>query len=375
MAKFKAMGVYAGIGAMLIAFHQRKSWKVLGNLEDRKIHTFRDEDGDNTFEEYFHAPLLPLDFTLNKEDDEIDLIAAQPKCGGFSNLYGTGRKSTDTTTATEAYGKDILTTIEKIKEIKPKVFYLENLPKSLTVVTAEMWHYMLPNYNIQFEYVSNYHYGNPQKGRNRLYVIGCRKDLDFIFMPREVKTGGTVKERIGDLQGQEGKVPNHDKHSRTDTDNLTNLAEDNTWKEIAKFVLTLKEGENLPYVAQDGDTKRRIGSNKLHWNKHSHTLAGIKGAKFHPRTGYPVSIRERCRLQGYPDDFLIYGTRYQEDGTWSLRKNANVVRQLNNTVPYEFTLEFFKQLNYYLMTGDLMYENPVRTIKPNKFVEEARKTK
>ena len=50
MAKFKALGVYAGIGAMLIAFNQRKSWKVLGNLEDRKIHTFRDEDGTLTHE-------------------------------------------------------------------------------------------------------------------------------------------------------------------------------------------------------------------------------------------------------------------------------------------------------------------------------------
>lgn len=368
----KALGVYAGIGAMLIAAKQ-KGWNILGNLEDRKIHTFTDDAGQNTFTEYFGTEIMPIDVNFAIRGG-VDLIAAQPKCGGFSSLYGTGRKSTDKTSAIQKYGDGIRLTIDIIRSVQPKVFYLENLAKSLNVVTASDWIRLLPDYNIQFEWVSNYHYGNPQKGRNRMYVIGCHKDLDFIFIPQETKIGDTVEQRIGDLVGKEGGYINHDLHSRSDTDNITNLAKSTRWEDIAEFVKTLKEGENLPYKAQDGTIKRRIGSNKLHWKKHSHTLAGIKGAKFHPLTGMPISIRERCRLQGYPDDFIIHGTKYMDDGTWSLRKNSYPVRQLNNTVPYEFTKEFIRQLDYYFRNDDLIVDKAIRQLKPQPLIEIARRT-
>lgn len=370
----RAVGVYAGIGAMLLAFKEQ-GWHIVCNYEDRSIHTYRDTEGRNTFEENFNAPMkLPNDVG-EVARGEVELVASQPKCGGFSNLYGTGRKSTDTTTSRSEYGKGILSSIYMIESLQPKYFYLENLPKSLTIVSAEQWHSLLPDYNLQFEYVSNYHYGNPQKGRNRMYVIGCHKDLDFIFVPQEVRNGGTVKGRIGDLVGREGEVPNHEFHSSTDTDNITNLAKGNKWRDIAVFNLGLEPGENIPYRAQDGNIKRRIGSNKLKWDQHSHTLAGVKGLKIHPLTGYPISIRERCRLQGYPDSFIIYGTRFNDDGTWTLSKNSNIVRQLNNTVPYEFTEEFAEQLCYYEETGDLLHETPVRGIKPNPLIEKARKAR
>jgi len=368
----KVLGVYAGIGAMLIAFRQT-GWEVLGNIEDRKIHTFKDSEGRNTFTDNFDgAPMLPLNSQI--DGGQIDLIAAQPKCGGFSQLYGTGRKASEATGDVENYGTNILRTIEFIRTIRPRFFYFENLPKSLLLITPKMWRDSLPGYHLQFEWVSNYHYGNPQKGRNRLYIIGCNRDEDFIFMPREIIRADTVEERIQDLVFARD-VPNNELHSRSDTDNICNLAESNTWEDIARYVKTLKEGENLPYLAKDGTIKRRIGSNKLHWKKHSHTLAGIKGAKFHPETGYPISIRERCRLQGYPDDFIIYGTKINDDGTWTLRRNSNVVRQLNNTIPYEFTEEFARQLNYYIKKGDLLHENPIRKLKPNPIIENARKSK
>lgn len=369
--RFTAVGSFAGIGAMLIPFKQRKDWTVLGNHENRKIHIYSDSNGKNTFTEYFKAPIW-----ANRMPDwvkEPTLIAGQPKCGGFSSLYGTGRQAGTKTSGLEQYGSMLLETIDDIDEVKPQVFFIDNLAKSLLLVTSQMWRDSLPDYDIHFHWVSNYHYGNPQKGRNRLFIIGSRNG--FRFVARENKSGGTVADRIGDLLNVPwGSIPNHDKHSRKDTDNLCNLAKSNTWKDIAKFVKeNCKNGENLPYRAKDGTIKRRIGSNKLHWNKHSHTLAGIKGAKFHPIHGYPISIRERCRLQGYPDDFVIQGISYMPDGTWSLRKNSNPVRQLNNTVPLEFCEEFANQLCYFLKHGKNKYDQSqaIHGIKPNAIIESA----
>ena len=367
--KFTAIGSFAGIGAMLIP------WKVLGNHENRKIHLHKSDDGKNTFTEYFKAPLW-ID-KIPEWVKEPTLIAAQPKCGGFSSLYGTGRHAGSKTSGLEQYGSMLLETINDISQTRPQVFYMDNLAKSLLLITPEMWRESLPEYNIHFYWVSNFHYGNPQKGRNRLFIIGSRNGFQFI--PRENKTGDTVADRIGDLLEKPwGEIPNHDKHSRDDTDNICNLAKSNSWRDIAKFVReNCRCGENLPYRAKDGTTKRRIGSNKLHWDKHSHTLAGIKGAKFHPIHGYPISIRERCRLQGYPDDFVIQGTKYMPDGTWSLRKNPNPVRQLNNTIPLEFCEEFANQLCYFLKHGKNKYvwSQAIYGIKSNPIIDSANQTR
>ena len=370
-----ALGVYAGIGAMLIPTIGDSQWNVLGNIESRKIYLHEDEEGRNTFTENFSRPFFaPQDEPAPHMG--LTLVAAQPKCGGFSSLYGTGRKATDTTSAVGKYGDGVVEAMRCIHRHSPRVFFLENLAKSLTILPADLWHAELPEYDIQFHWVSNYGYGNPQKGRNRLYVVGSKKGEGFRFVPREDSPGTTVSSAIGDLGTNWGAVANHDKHSRKDKDNLCNLAKDTTWKSIAKYVREeCKYGENLPYLAKDGTVKRRIGSNKLHLDKHSHTLAGIKGAKFHPVHGYPISLRERCRLQGYPDSFKIWGTKFQEDEPlcWSLRKNPNVVRQLNNTVPLQFPVEFFRQLNFFLETGSNLYNkgDSINHIKPNELVTEA----
>ena len=50
----KALGYFAGIGAMLIPAKEQGS-EILGNIETRKIHCYRDTKGLNTFEQNFKA--------------------------------------------------------------------------------------------------------------------------------------------------------------------------------------------------------------------------------------------------------------------------------------------------------------------------------
>lgn len=366
----KALGFFAGIGAMLIPAKEQ-GFEILGNIESRKVHCFRDEKGLNTFEQNFKAPLLGSVFDVDTEG-QLDLICAQPKCGGFSKLFGTGRKPNSVNTAVSKYGEDIVETIEAVAFFKPRFFIMENLAKSLTVVGPEVYSELLPDYDIYPEWVSNYNYGNVQKGRNRLFMICALKSEKFVFVPGERALNPTVKSVFEDIIDSHGLLENHDKHTEGGHDNITNLAKDNTWKSIAEYVLTLPSGKNLPYKAKDGLIKFRIGSGSLHWEKHSHALAGIKGAKFHPLTGYPISIRERCRIQGYPDDFIIYGTRLEEDGTWELKKNQNVVRQLNNTVPYEFCNYIISQIVAH-MNGKPFESSGLRILKQDDNVTAAKK--
>lgn len=365
----KALGFFAGIGAMLIPAKEQ-GYRVLANIETRDVHCFEDEFGRNTFEENFKAPLLQSIFDIDAPD--LDLLCAQPKCGGFSRLYGTGRAAGSKTEAVQKYGADIISTIDAISYYRPRFFVIENLDKSLKVVTAEMYSDALPDYDIFPEWVSNYHYGNVQKGRNRLFMIGALKSENFVFVPGEVDTKPTVQKCFKDLIGMEGLIDNHDQHSLTGVDNITNLAKGNDWASLSEYIKTLPLGKNLPYRAKDGEIKFRIGSGTLYWDKHSHALAGIKGAKFHPLTGLPISIRERCRIQGYPDDFIIYGTKFNEDDTWELKKNSKVVRQLNNTVPYQFCEYIIRQITAHIK-GEKFESSGLRLIKPNDIVTTAKK--
>lgn len=368
----KALGYFAGIGAMLIPAKEQ-GFEILGNIESRKIHCYRDENGLNTFEENFNSPILDSIFDVDVGEGELDLICAQPKCGGFSKLFGTGRQKGAARGDVNKYGLDIVDTLEAVAHFKPRYFVLENLSKSLTVVGPEVYARLLPEYDVYFEWVSNYGYGNPQKGRNRLFVIAALKSEKFVFRPNEQKLNPTVKgcmEDLVDLWGT-GMFYNHEEHTRTGMDNITNLAKDTTWQSIADYVLTLPEGKNLPYLATDGIIKYRIGSGRLYWDKHSHALAGIKGAKFHPLTGFPISIRERCRLQGYPDNFILYGTKLNDDGTWELKKNSNIVRQLNNTVPYEFCNFIISQIVAHTK-GETFEANGLRLLKKDDNITAAK---
>ena len=366
----KALGFFAGIGAMLIPAKEQ-GFEIIGNVETRTVHCFRDSKGLNTYEENFKTPISSSIFDIDYEG-EVDLLCAQPKCGGFSKLFGTGRAPNSINTAVSKYGLDIVETLEAVAHFKPRFFVLENLAKSLTVVGPEVYAELLPEYDIYPEWVSNYNYGNVQKGRNRLFMICALKTEKFAFIPGEQPLNRTVKDALGDIVDAHGILDNHDPHTEGGHDNITNLAKDTTWKSIAEYVLTLPLGKNLPYRAKDGDVKFRIGSGSLHWEKHSHALAGIKGAKFHPLTGYPISIRERCRIQGYPDDFIIHGTKLEEDGTWELKKNQNVVRQLNNTVPYEFCNYVTKQIVAHIK-GEKFKSSGLRLLKPDDNITTAKK--
>ena len=51
----------------------------------------------------------------------------------------------------------------------------------------------------------------------------------------------------------------------------------------------------------------RIGFLKGHWDGPSHVLTGGNAILHHHRCD-PYTIRERARIQGFPDDFTFYGT-------------------------------------------------------------------
>jgi uncharacterized protein YodC (DUF2158 family) len=136
----------------------------------------------------------------------------------------------------------------------------------------------------------------------------------------------------------------------------------------------VKEGGPIHYVGEDGSEKIRVGSYKGHWHGPAHVLTGgISG--FHPRKGLPYTIRERARLQGFPDDFAFYGTVLDnEDGQrrWNHDRNMHMVRQTGKAMPIQFCTYVAKQVKAHIDGAPFSGTN-TRVIAPNSYVDEAKR--
>lgn len=106
--------------------------------------------------------------------DKIDLFVGGSPCQSFS-IVGEQRGIEDTR------GTLFYEYARLVKEIQPRVFIYENVRNMLTHNKGKTWEIIKSvfdelGYNIDFKVLNAMNFGIPQK-RNRLFVVGIRKDL------------------------------------------------------------------------------------------------------------------------------------------------------------------------------------------------------
>jgi site-specific DNA-cytosine methylase len=188
------LSVFGGIGSMVIGAKEQ-GYNILAGFDSRKgFHTI-------TFQRNFDANLYnDFDKLLIEEDlytEDVDMVVGHTSCGNYSRMASI--QGIDRMRERAMDKGDIPYFINITKFIQPKFFILDNLPGAVGAVTPKEWIEAFPDYDIFFEWVSNYHYGNIQKGRNRLFVIGAKKDLGYVFIPGEFEHSKTLNDVIGDL--------------------------------------------------------------------------------------------------------------------------------------------------------------------------------
>jgi len=297
------LGITSGIGSMMAAaaFDEdlKEKIEIVGNQEWRQYYNC------GIFEQNFDAPYWAgWDEVPEEAKENIDIVMGHPECGNYSILNNdTSKKKNET---------DIGDFIKKLSEVQPKFFLMDDLYPSLGVYPASWYAERLPDYDLFFEPISNYHYGNIQKHRKRFFVVGAKKELQFTFIPGEKPDHyNNVWDTIGDLPEED--IPEID-HIHVSPDGIAKSWKDPTgekhyysWAELAERFKAVSPGKNLPYTNKRGEEKIRIGYVRLYKDKHSHVLygggaQGYPGA-FHPETGLPLTVRERARIQGFSDDF------------------------------------------------------------------------
>lgn len=242
------------------------------------------------------SEISPTDFFEKYDElniEEIDLVAGGPPCQGFSNANY--ERNID-----DERNNLVFRFVDYIKYIQPRYIMMENVPGITSLedgkYVKEIYEELTETgYNVNFGIINTADYGVPQK-RNRFILIGDNEGAARFPEPTHSESEYvTVEEAFEGLPDvgvgeTSSEVDNHrgSNHQQKTVDRIAKAG----W------------GETIPYDNWSQKTR-------LHPHEPAPTvLAGkrINFHKAHPEFDRGLTVRERARLQSFPDDYVFTGT-------------------------------------------------------------------
>ena len=301
--KLKVLGVSQGQGALLFPLKRQ----LIGNIEPRGcFHTPKEEQWKANFGD------IPFVRTKNQLPNftEADVIIGSPNCGTSSILSYSRKKSLGKPKEDES----LKLFIEVTTEVQPTVFIMENLPKLLDFITPDEWQSYFPGYNLIFHNHSVFDYGNSQKSRVRLLIIGIKKG-QLLVKPKIFTK--VYKCSIPKLTRSLTKSSNFKSNKATCNGDVRELPTHKVcmydYRDPAKTKLTLAEIEHLWTHDFKNAYKWPINSKKMktlpgvyrnHADRYPMT-ARKQDRQFRP-DGVIMSPRELANIQGFPMRYKIF---------------------------------------------------------------------
>lgn len=379
MRPLTAFGITSGIGSMLVGAHQL-GFQVQGNVEWRDYYRFRTAEGRTTFTQAFPGAFMARgidDVPGNMMPTSIDFAAGHPECGRYSSLS----HSVALGNYQESRGSDVSDLplfLKLVAELQPKFFLMDDLPDSFGPLPMSEYIRMLPQYDLFPEWISNWGYGNIQKHRNRMFIVGALKSENFTFVPGEKEHTFTLSDVIGDLVDVgPGQAPNH---AFVDPSfvpgryvNMRHYGDRLSWGELSELFKTGEWGKNLKYYSPAGEQKVRPGTTNPKWDSFCPVLSGGYNP-IHPIRRMPLTIRERARIQGFPDDFMFH---HDDEGpartVWEPYNSDGQrgIKQTGKAMPLQFCTYVADQVKHHI-EGKPFETTGKRVIKPNDKVTQAK---
>jgi DNA (cytosine-5)-methyltransferase 1 len=258
------------------------------------------------------------------DDGDLDLLAAGPPCQGFSKQkrgahLGDRRNSL------------VLEFLRLVGELRPRAFLLENVSQ---LAQARGRHLVREFGGLDYELAGHFYvaadYGVAQS-RERFVMVGLQRSERGRFRPPAPTSPAwpTVGEAIGDLPEPPAdytdhpQYPNHQaaRVTAVNVERFSHVPQGGGWQDIPR---------HLRLACHKSVDVRRGGwpdvYGRLRWDGQCPTITGgfdsfTRGRYGHPRRDRPLTPREAARLQGFPDDFVFRGTRY------------DIRHQIGNAVP------------------------------------------
>lgn len=265
---------------------------------------------------------------------EPALLIGGPPCQPFSKAAYWSKG--DTKRLDDPRADTLSAYLRVLKDLKPKAFLMENVfgitykgkDEAITLlknIIQKINNEEGTNYNFNLGVINAADYGVPQI-RERVFIIGSRDGTSFTFPPPTHRSPAEIQgselfplcpwrtawDAIGDLEGIAH----------------TGLKPGGKWGDLLQ---SIPEGKNYLHHTNRGEGVPLFGWRTRYWSfllklakdKPSWTIQAQPGSAIGPFhwKNRRLSTRELCRLQTFPDDYEIFGSR------------TEVQRQLGNAVP------------------------------------------
>jgi DNA (cytosine-5)-methyltransferase 1 len=356
MNKPTVLDMFCGCGGLSYGFIKAGYEVLLGIDNDetalvtyRNTHNGAKGKNINLFDDNFIVE-------IEKEiDNNIDIIIGGPPCQGFSL---TGPRDEN-----DERNKLYLSVYKAVKHFNPKAFLIENVPGIATMYNGKTKEHIIHlfsklGYNVKFDILTAADFGVPQI-RKRAFFIGV-KNVNFNFpkpllMPEQYITTGEAISDLPSLEnslGEEGMdylcrpQSNYQRLMRTNSIKVFNHIGTNHSEIVKSVIAQVPEGGNHKDLPSGVGESRKFNEawTRYHSKKPSKTIDTGHRNHFHYKYNRVPTIRENARLQSFPDDFLFYGTKTQQN------------RQVGNAVPPLLAEALGKQLLKYILIEEDLYE-------------------
>lgn len=367
--------LFSGCGGMTLGFKMAGFTSILASDID--------ENCQKTINTNFpEIPFICKDITqITKEevdsiigDKRPDVIIGGPPCQGFSLANKNRNKIKD-----DPRNKLFYHFVKFIDWYSPSAFVMENVKGLLSMQNGKVISTIIEEfsnagagYNVVKKVLCAKDYGVPQS-RERVILIGIRKDLDIIpTFPEPKTTEITVDMAISDLPqigpGEGGEMmpysidPQND-YQRMMRQNATHVRNHVAMKHTPRLIerfAAIKQGQSLLDVWEThGAVKRGAPSEKsnakfsqnnqrVFGDKPAPTIAASFQSNFiHPYLNRNFTAREGARLQSFPDDFIFEGMRTK----MSWEKGLSQYQQIGNAVPVLLAYAIAENLYGQLTSG------------------------
>lgn len=350
--KLKVIDLFSGCGGFSYGFESAGFHVVLGVDNDKAaLETFKaNHTNSKILLADLHQDSVIEDIINEIQGHEIDVIIAGPPCQGFS-LTGARQINDDR-------NKLFYSVFKLAQRIKPKAIIIENVPGLATLYKgfakdAILEEFEKLNFTKNFKVLYAPDYEVPQI-RKRIFFVGLSSKLGTFEFPNEVlipEIYNTTSIAISDLPTLENEsgseISKYDKPAKNEYQKrmrngstiLHNHVATKHTDHVISVISQVPQGGNhkdLPKGVGDSRTFNEAWT-RYHGDKPSKTIDTGHRNHFHYLLNRVPTVRENARLQSFPDSFVFYGTRTQQN------------KQVGNAVPPLLGFHVAKKLLTYLI--------------------------
>ena len=322
--EIKVISLFSGCGGMDLGFIQA-GFSILwaNDIDQKACNTYENNIGKHII----CGDIQTIDYSTIPN---ADLILGGFPCQDFSMIWKRGGIKTER-------GNLYRNFVDLVACKEPLMFIAENVRGLMTANSGKAIKRIIEDFSltgkhgyITTPYLVNFaNYGTPQL-RERVLIIGIRKDIEYAFyIPEPTHTPKNYISAYEALAGVE-KVKHNNRHQKIQRSTIEKLK-------------LIPPGGNFTNIPKNSPhyVKGMISHvyRRLHPDKPSTTIIAAGGGGtwgYHYSEPRSLTNRERARLFGYPDDFIFEGTI------------AEVRRQIGNSVPPVGILPFAKAIKNYL---------------------------